>query len=435
MKSKATKIDTEINDVLELISKEDVELQFGEASASTIATDQVITWAKFILTDDKPNENKQRVPIEEFDNLIKTGLFKPVKMALAEIKDGHEDSKPLGVITNLVKEGNKIIALAALWNHERTEDVEMIKDMIKSKRPVNVSWEILFGDHAFVNGVEDLLDVALKAATIVGLPAYAGRTQLLAVAAKKWSPAYIEKLPDTSFLHIERDGTRYFAIRDDSGKIDPSRFPTVLEEIANAPLSQNTLKTIRHQVQRLDIVVNADASVKELLDEFEDVNSEENKLETKELEGKITDLEAKLAVANDKLATKETELVAVQEKFDLADTNLKTLQEEVEPLREFKLEVDKVAERQVKLDAIKAKFEAVKLVKADEYFEENADKLLVMDENALDFMLQEMVAFKSEGGDGEASVKRPTVPNLAGDRGLSTITDITSALRERNNTK
>ena len=410
-----TKTNTDSDNMisLSLISKEDVELQFGEAMASAVATDQVVTWAKFILTDDKPNENKQRVPSEEFDNIIKTGAYKPVKMAIGEIKDGHEEARPLGVITHLVREDNKIVALAALWDHERTEDVATIKKMVQSKKPVNVSWEILFGNHRFIDGVEDLLDTVLKAVTIVGLPAYAGRTQLLAVAAKKWSPAYVEKLPDTSFLHIERDGTRYFAYRDDRGVIDPSRFPTILDEIANAPLSQNTLKELRHQVQKLHTVISADASIKELLENLEENNTEDNTLETKELESKVSELEAKLALANDTLAAKDKALKEALELKDVADTTIKTMEVELTPLREFKLESDKVTERATKLSAIKAKFEGVKLEKSDEYFEENAEKLLGLDENGLDFMLQEMVAFKEEDiKNEEASVKKPSVPNV-----------------------
>ena len=194
-------LDTDSEIGLYLVSAEDAEKQFGEAIASTVQTDQVITWAKFILTDDRPNKNNQRVPAEEFDNIIKTGIFKPVKMAIGSINDGHEDSRPLGVITNLLREGNKIYALAALWNHEREEDVNTVKGMVKDGKPVNASWEILYGNRRMVDGVEDLLDTVLTAVTIVGMPAYAGRTQMLAVAAVKWSPAYIEKLPDNSFLY------------------------------------------------------------------------------------------------------------------------------------------------------------------------------------------------------------------------------------------
>ena len=429
-----TKVNTNIVDMLEFINNDDVIDQFGEAAASAMATDQVVTWAKFILTDDKPNVNGQRVPEEEFDNLIRTGNHKPVKMALGEIKDGHEDAKPIGVITNLIKDGNKVIALAALWDHERSEDVSHVKDLVKSGKPVNVSWEILYGNSRIKNGISDLLDIVLKAVTIVGMPAYAGRTQLLAVAAKKWSPAYIAGLPDSSFMLIEKDGSRYFAFRDDSGKIDPIRFPVILEEAANAPLPQNALKSIRHQVTKLNAMIMSDASIQELLAGEEDFITEEQKLETKDLEIKISDLEAKLAVANDKLASKETELVTAQEQFNLASTNLKALEEEVVPLREFKLVAEVAAQRDSKLSAIKTKFGSLGLEKSDEYFSENADKLLGLDDNGLDFMLQEMVAFKDsgEGGEGKASKRKTSgLPNLPGEGGEVSVSDMATALRER----
>jgi hypothetical protein len=430
--TKKSIIDTNEETVVYLLSKDEVELQFGEAAASAISTDQVVSWAKFVLTDDKPNENGQRIPQEEFDNLIRTGVYKPVKMALGEIKDGHEDARPLGVITNLTQIGNKIVALAALWDHERTEDVAHIKELVNSNKPVNVSWEIFYGDTRVTNGISDLLDTALRAATIVGMPAYAGRTQLLAVAAKKWSTAYIEKLPDTSFLLIGNDGKRYFAYRDEAGKIDVSRFTPILEEIAATPLPENTLKGVRHQVRKLQSVIQADAGIQELLMDGEDFILEDTQLDTKELEGKLSDLEAKLAVANNTLAAKEKELSDALALAETANKTVTTLQEELTPLREFKLEADKVAERQVTFAAIKAKFAEANLTRSEEYFTENAEKLLGMSSNDLDFMLQELAAFKSSDGKSEASVKAPVVPNIQGEVGISTISDLATALRARN---
>lgn len=434
-----TRTNTDNSDLVQLISKEDVEQQFGEAAASTVSTDRVVTWAKFILTDDKPNGNRQRVPVEEFNNIIRTGVFKPVKMAIGEIKDGHEDAKPLGVITNLKIEGNKIVALAALWDHERDEDVAQIKNLVRNNKPVNVSWEILYGDSKIKDGVSDLLDVVLKAVTIVGMPAYAGRTQLIAVAASKWSKAYIQSLPNTSFLHIEKDGTRYFAYRDETGKIDQYRLPVILEEIPKTPLSQNIQKNIRHQVNKMKSVIEADAGLQELLNDGEDSNTEEQEVEIKDYEDKVRLLETQVALANDKLATKETELATAQEQANIANIEVKKLEEEISPLREFKLEADKEAEKEQKLSAIKAKFESVKLEKPEEYFIENAEKLLSLDENGLDFMLQEMVAFKeNEGnGDGEASLKpkKSNIPNVSGEHSGMSITDMAVALRERNSKK
>jgi hypothetical protein len=428
----------ELDNSIQLISREDAERDFGEAAASVMEADAAVTWAKFTLTDDRPDLNKQRVPEEEFDNLIKTGLHKPVKMAVGEIKDGHEDAHPLGTITNLTRDGNKIVALAALWSREREDDIALIKERVKANKPVNVSWEILYRASQIKNGIQDLLDTTLRAVTIVGMPAYAGRTQILAVAAKeKWSPDYITKLPDNSFMYIKNDGTRYFAYRDDTGKIDPSRFPVILNEIGNTPLPQNTLNSIKRQVQKMKGVISADASIKELLGE--EFVTEEKTVELKELEGKVSELEAKLALASEKLTQKEAELAVASEKAAVAETAVKTLTEEIDPLREFKLEADNAADRQAKLSAIKAKFESAKLEKPDEYFEENAEKLLGLDDNGLDFMLQEMVAFKSDDGKGEseASVKKITVPNIIGkSENLSGPIEIAKALTElRKNAK
>lgn len=429
---KASKINTDNEEEVQLVSKEYVEEHFGEATASAVGTDQVVTWAKFILTDDKPNENGQRIPVEEFDNLIRTGVFKPVKMAIGEIKDGHEESRPLGVITNLVRDGNKIMALAALWAHERADDIEKIKEMLHNNNPVNVSWEILYGRSSNSNGVSDLHDTILKAATIVGIPAYAGRTQFIAVAAKKWSEAYVNGLPDSSFLHVEHDGKRYFAYRDAAGKIDTSRFSTILAELSEAPLPTNTIKSVKHQVLKMNAVISADASLKDLVGE-DDFIPEDFKLDTKELESKVTDLESKLAEATNLLSAKEKELVDALAVASDANTAVEELQKELEPLRDFKLEADKLVERSGKLSAIKAKFEGASLSKSEEYFEENAEKLLSLDENGLDFMLQEMVAFKEENVGTESVASKQTtsgVPNVTGAGATLSIKDFAAALRE-----
>lgn len=165
---------------LELI---DMDTDEGEAEAA-IASNRQFNYLKFILTDDKPNGNKQCVPYEEFANLITTGHFAPIKMAAGTYKDGHEDSFPLGVITHLKEDDHTIRGLAALWTRERPNDVETIKKAYAEKKPLNVSWEIAYTDSKFVDDVEYLLGTSLRAATIVGLPAYQGRTPIIAVASE-----------------------------------------------------------------------------------------------------------------------------------------------------------------------------------------------------------------------------------------------------------
>lgn len=424
-----SKTNTNMDNGLELLNRSDVESEFGEAIASKVSADKSVTWAKFVLTDDMPNGNGQRIPAEEFDNIIRTGIFKPVKMGIGEIKDGHEEAHPLGVITHLAKEGNKIIALAALWDKERLEDVSLVKELVHSNKPVNVSWEVLYDRKTINKGISDLYDTVLRAVTIVGMPAYAGRTQFIAIAANKWTKSYIASLPDTSFLFVGNDGTRYFPYRDDTGKIDVSRFQTIMEETSTTQLPENTLKGVRHTIKKLQSAVQADAGLQELLTDGAEINLEDDKLDT-ELEAKVTDLTGKLAIASEQLVTKDAAFAELQAKSDLAETKVIELTQEVEPLREFKLAADEATNRVQKLSAIKEKFVGLKLEKTDEYFNDNAEKLLSLDEAGLDFLLQELVAFKdSDDGEGAASKQTSGIPNIPGKGGEY---NLLAGLRERN---
>jgi len=150
---KTAKMDANLSDVIYFISEDEVKTEMGEAFAAFMLN-PVITWAKFILTDDRKNANGERVPKEEFVNLISTGIHMPVKMANGEISAGHPGTKPLGTITHLkemiAEDGTSaIVAIAALWSQERPADVEFIKTRFADKQPVDVSWEILYDDATF----------------------------------------------------------------------------------------------------------------------------------------------------------------------------------------------------------------------------------------------------------------------------------------------
>lgn len=166
-----------------------------EAFAS-LANNSQFNYLKFILTDDKPNANKQRVPPEEFDNLVKSGAFAPFKVTEGSVED-HLGSTPIGVITNLAKANDQVRGIAALWSSERPDDVEMIKQAYANKQPLNVSWEIRYQDSRFTDdGVEDLLGTSLRAATLVKVPAYQGRTPVIAVASADPEPKKEDKTLD-----------------------------------------------------------------------------------------------------------------------------------------------------------------------------------------------------------------------------------------------
>lgn len=186
-----TKITTNLLDIVQLIDENEVQSEMGAAFASFMLNPSV-TWVKFVLTDDMTNANGQRVPKEEFASLLRSGIHMPVKMAVGKINQGHEGSSPLGTITHLKEIENEdgtsaVVALAALWGQERPEDVKLIKERFQKKEPVDISWEILYRDEIpnEAKGSRDLSGTALRAATIVGDPAYQGRTPILAVASKQ----------------------------------------------------------------------------------------------------------------------------------------------------------------------------------------------------------------------------------------------------------
>jgi hypothetical protein len=139
----------------------------------------LLTYVKFILTDDKPNSNNNRIPKEEFANIIKSGLFMPLKMAFGGISENHEDSFPIGVITHLREDDDKIRGIGALWNKERPEDVDFIKKRYAEGKPLDLSWEIGYKDSSLdENGIEILRGCILRATTLIGIPAYQGRTNI-----------------------------------------------------------------------------------------------------------------------------------------------------------------------------------------------------------------------------------------------------------------
>lgn len=143
-------------------------------------------WLEFVLTDDQPNDNKQGIRKEGFASLVDTGKLTPIKMASGKIKDDHSDAIPLGVISELEEKETQVVGKAAIWKEERASDYDMIKAMSAKGKPINVSWEIVYVDSEVDDaGIEWISEPVLTAATIVGIPAYGGRTPVVSVASVK----------------------------------------------------------------------------------------------------------------------------------------------------------------------------------------------------------------------------------------------------------
>ena len=158
-----------------------VDTELEDLFAASKNLNPFLTYVRFILTDSKPNANGDIVPPEEFSNLLQTGLYMPLKMALGEIKDGHDASVPLGVITHLRVDGDLIRGVAALWNRERPADIAFIKERNANGEPLDLSWELGFDpelSEITEEGYRILRGCVLRATTLVGIPAYEGRTPI-----------------------------------------------------------------------------------------------------------------------------------------------------------------------------------------------------------------------------------------------------------------
>jgi vacuolar-type H+-ATPase subunit I/STV1 len=107
----------------------------------------------------------------------------PIKMAEGSIAEGHEGAIPLGTLSHLKTNGNTIEALAAIWKKERPDDVEYLKKRYENKEPIDFSWELTYKESIADEDGESLTGVSMNAATIVGKPAYAGRTSAIALAS------------------------------------------------------------------------------------------------------------------------------------------------------------------------------------------------------------------------------------------------------------
>lgn len=149
---------------------------------SALVLNPSLTWIKFILTDDQPNGNNFRIDKSAFPSIIKSGIYMPIKMADGRISEGHDGTTPIGVITDLIEDGNKIKGIGVLWGEERPEEINLLKQYYSEGKPINISWELLYRDFETEGNVTTAKSAVLLAATIVGRPAYAGRTPVLEMA-------------------------------------------------------------------------------------------------------------------------------------------------------------------------------------------------------------------------------------------------------------
>lgn len=435
--TKSNKVSRNSGNQLQWISENEYPEEIKEAKAE-LTLNPHVRWAKFILTDDRPNGNNERVPLSEFDNLISTGVHMPIKMAEGKIAPGHDNATPIGVITNLKKEFvdgvNRIVGLAAMWLSERTSDIEYLKSRIDGGDPVDLSWELGASDKVLApDGVWDWVGLHMKATTVVGNPAYQGRTRIIAMAAKNDD----DNLPDSAFLYVESGGEkdsegrttprslRHFPVKDDKGLYVQSKLEEVLAEAKASQLPESVLGSVVSTATALLAKIEDGTSLEEI-GQAEIAAPQEN-IVTEEL---TVELEARVKELEDKLAAAETSLKEKDDIIASLNTEKTAMASELEGLRTFKSEFDAEVAKAEKMESIKTKFAEAKLNKPSEYFSDNAEKLLKLDEASLDFMVQEFVAFSKL--DAQASLEDENkLPHFTLEGGDIDVHEIAKALRER----
>jgi len=131
------------------------------------------------------------------------------------------------------------------------------------------------------------------------------------------------------------------------------------------------------------------------------INREDHDKIVAGLNKEINELKDELKAATaeiEKLRPMEEELAGLKSELD-------DLKPKYEELATFKATIDAEKEKEEKLAAIRSKFAEAGLEATDEYFAEREEKLLAMSDEQVDFFIQELVAFKQEPDEEDASAE------------------------------
>lgn len=164
----------------------------------------LLTWVRFIFTDDLPNANKQGIGQDEFPNLIKSMSYMPIKADFdSEFGlEGHFEAHIIGVIKAGQQQANKVVAIGAIYHDEFPDIVDFFKKEMSEGGSIDFSWEIRYKDSEEEGGVEWLKEVTTKAVTAVQHPAYQGRTPLVSISAQDLIQLIDEELKDRKCTEV-----------------------------------------------------------------------------------------------------------------------------------------------------------------------------------------------------------------------------------------
>lgn len=146
-----------------------------------------------------------------------------------------------------------------------------------------------------------------------------------------------------------------------------------------------------------------------------EASERENTEDDSEMETKLEELQARIAELEAQLADRDAKIAELQES-QLSDET----KAELDELRQFKAEKVAEQERIEKMSALAEKFSQAEVQIEENYIEENADMLLGLPEDALNFLISNLPKKESgldegddtDGGDDEDKKVASQIPNL-----------------------
>ena len=192
--------ETVLNISLNFIEEKDL----AQAGIPDEYKNPLLTWVRFVFTDDKPNANRQGISQDDFPNLIKSMAYMPITANFdSEFGlEGHSDARIIGVIKAGQQEGDKVVAVGAIYHDEFPDVVDFFKKEMSEGNRVDFSWEIRYKDSEEKDGVEWLKSITTKAVTAVQHPAYEGRTPLVSISAKDLIQLIDDELKDRKVTEV-----------------------------------------------------------------------------------------------------------------------------------------------------------------------------------------------------------------------------------------
>jgi hypothetical protein len=217
----------------------------------------------------------------------------PIKMGVGGIKPGHEESTPLGVITETVIEEDHISGAGVVWPEERPSDVAFLTQKTEES-DAYLSWELAYDDMAFdEDGIGWLTNPILLATTLVSRPAYGDRTRVLEISSEDDGM----KKVTTSAEDVLPEVTEEVITEEVAPEVAPEVIQEETQEEAPEELDEEAQEALR-KIEEYDALLKQIEELKSFKEqvEAEKAFDEAKKNVVKEFDGLVSFPEEDLAV-------------------------------------------------------------------------------------------------------------------------------------------